>query len=160
MPSTPLIVASLLSLSLKERLRKANRTMMPKLSKVVGRLNRDARHKGLVGDLKTAEWAMTLAHFHHRCAYCGGEYWSADHFIPQALRGMTSAGNLVPACWSCNQRKGPSYPDHCSWISPSALANIHAYLDPLLLRRETQQRMISSRLQMAKNQRTKRDCFN
>lgn len=40
------------------------------------------------------------------CVYCGGEAEHADHFVPLALGGTHSIGNLVPACADCNTRKG------------------------------------------------------
>lgn len=42
----------------------------------------------------------------HRCAYCGEVAASLDHVLPKAKGGMTVPRNLVPACLSCNRRKG------------------------------------------------------
>lgn len=111
--------------------RKGHRRTMSKMSKVVTRWNYLARKRGLAGNLSSLDWKRTLEYFHHRCAYCGGECTTMDHFIPQALHGMTGRGNCLPCCWFCNQRKGACRPENCSWIKPSALANIHAYFDPL-----------------------------
>lgn len=59
------------------------------------------------------------------CAYCGADgsfYWprridgkpggwvhfslELDHVYPEALGGTTDPENMVPACRSCNRRKG------------------------------------------------------
>lgn len=42
----------------------------------------------------------------HRCAYCGDSAQSLDHVVPKAKGGATVPNNLVPACLSCNRRKG------------------------------------------------------
>ena len=42
----------------------------------------------------------------HQCAYCGEPAQSLDHVHPKARGGLTVPLNLVPACLSCNRRKG------------------------------------------------------
>lgn len=48
------------------------------------------------------------------CAYCAGEVpdqcMAIDHVIPVARGGRSRLGNLVAACWICNQEKGD-----CIW---------------------------------------------
>lgn len=39
------------------------------------------------------------------CFYCGKDAQTHDHFVPRILGGGNEAGNLVPACASCNSRK-------------------------------------------------------
>lgn len=56
-----------------------------------------------------------LAEMNGRCAYCGRdltteEKWHADHVVPR-IQGGGTKGNLVPACVSCNRRKGGRDPD-------------------------------------------------
>lgn len=47
-----------------------------------------------------------------KCIYCGrspvehGVTLNLDHIIPVAKGGDNTAGNLVTACWQCNQEKG------------------------------------------------------
>ena len=41
------------------------------------------------------------------CVYCGKRASHADHIIPSVLGGKDCAENLVPACASCNCKKGP-----------------------------------------------------
>jgi hypothetical protein len=52
-----------------------------------------------------------LAEFDSLCAYgCGREASTWDHVWPVSLGGRSHAANLVPACGSCNSRKGNGYP--------------------------------------------------
>lgn len=60
---------------------------------------RTARHRFRQAIFKA--WA-------HRCAYCGDPAQSLDHVLPKACGGLTVPSNLVPACLSCNRRKGHS----------------------------------------------------
>lgn len=41
-----------------------------------------------------------------RCAYCEGPCQTIDHVIPLVRGGTNFIGNLLPACRSCNHRKG------------------------------------------------------
>jgi 5-methylcytosine-specific restriction endonuclease McrA len=49
-----------------------------------------------------------LERYDNRCAYCWsvGEQLTPDHVIPLARGGTNWARNVVPACLSCNRRKG------------------------------------------------------
>ena|SRR5688500_5007221 len=40
------------------------------------------------------------------CFYCGGPFEFLDHVIPKARGGAKLKNNTVPACRSCNSRKG------------------------------------------------------
>jgi 5-methylcytosine-specific restriction endonuclease McrA len=44
------------------------------------------------------------------CVWCGHEPWRADltaeHLLPRARRGRTTAENLALACRRCNRRRG------------------------------------------------------
>jgi 5-methylcytosine-specific restriction endonuclease McrA len=42
----------------------------------------------------------------HLCAYCNAPADTLDHVKPRHKGGATVATNLVPACQSCNRRKG------------------------------------------------------
>lgn len=44
------------------------------------------------------------------CAYCGKLATTSDHFIPVSRGGKSEPGNLIPACISCNSKKGDSDP--------------------------------------------------
>jgi 5-methylcytosine-specific restriction endonuclease McrA len=42
-----------------------------------------------------------------KCVYCGtGENMSLDHYVPLANGGTDAWYNIVPACTSCNSKKG------------------------------------------------------
>ena len=94
----------------------------------VSRANRAARLRGLPGTLQSYEWMQTLIDFHNRCAYCGNWGRTIDHFIPLARGGGTTRGNCVPACISCNQRKGSSDPTRLSFVPAERITRIRAYL--------------------------------
>jgi 5-methylcytosine-specific restriction endonuclease McrA len=67
---------------------------------------RRARKKG--PGLTLAEWKQTKEIFGHRCAYCGRQphRLEQEHIHPIVLGGEHSPENVVPACRSCNARKG------------------------------------------------------
>ena len=60
----------------------------------------------------------------HRCCYCGVETWcphygedgpheqraTVEHITPRTHGGTNKKGNLVMACWQCNNRRGLSNP--------------------------------------------------
>ena len=49
-----------------------------------------------------------LHRYNGRCAYCGqrDDMLGLDHVFPLARGGQHRIGNLLPACPSCNARKG------------------------------------------------------
>lgn len=57
-------------------------------------------------------WKAQLAQ--GRCYHCGQafppEALTMDHLIPVARGGTSSKGNVVPACFSCNQAKAAQTP--------------------------------------------------
>ena len=57
-------------------------------------------------------WKAQLAQ--GRCHHCGQafppEALTMDHLIPVARGGTSSKGNVVPACFSCNQAKAAQTP--------------------------------------------------
>jgi 5-methylcytosine-specific restriction endonuclease McrA len=88
----------------KERQRRAN-------SPEVFRANAQRRRAALAGRRRTltvAEWKATLEVFGHRCAYCLRADMSLeqDHVVALASGGHHEADNVVPACKSCNAKKG------------------------------------------------------
>lgn len=53
------------------------------------------------------QWHALLLEYQGRCAYCGGQGpLVRDHAIPLVLGGTNDISNIVPACRSCNERKG------------------------------------------------------
>jgi len=69
-----------------------------------------ARKKGAVGFHTFTQWMARVEYFGWACVYCGVELTektlTKDHFIPLAKGGTDFTSNLVPACKSCNCRKG------------------------------------------------------
>ena len=54
------------------------------------------------------EWATLKEQAGHRCHYCQQvkQRLTMDHVIPLSKGGHHMASNIVPACRTCNSRKG------------------------------------------------------
>lgn len=52
------------------------------------------------------------------CAYCGtrSDRMTIDHVVPLSLGGDSHPSNLVPACSSCNSRKGGRTPEQAGMV--------------------------------------------
>ncbi len=63
-----------------------------------------------LNDLTKKQWEAILTTYNHRCAYCKQPYQrlEMDHVIPLSKGGSHTKSNVVPACRSCNARKGQS----------------------------------------------------
>jgi 5-methylcytosine-specific restriction endonuclease McrA len=63
---------------------------------------------GVVCTLTPEEWLDILEYFGHACAYCLRTDLSLtqEHVVPISRGGGTTAENIVPACGSCNSKKG------------------------------------------------------
>ena len=76
----------------------------------------DARHRArklsVPSTLTTAQWKAIVAAYKGKCAYCGAKpkRLTIDHVLPLARGGHHIAGNVVPACMSCNQHKSAGPP--------------------------------------------------
>lgn len=70
--------------------------------------------RSLPHDLTDTEWEVILDVFSHQCAYCDSDTWPGlpkpklcqEHVIPVNNGGGYTIDNIVPACTSCNSRKG------------------------------------------------------
>jgi 5-methylcytosine-specific restriction endonuclease McrA len=85
----------------------------------------------LPATLTLEQWLGTLEHFQWKCAFCQGPYILLEHFIPLAL-GMegTVQSNCVPACRSCNSKKGSDHPATIAtkYEMADAIQKVQAYL--------------------------------
>src|SRR6266702_6536865 len=60
-----------------------------------------------IATLTLDEWLAILAYFNYLCAYCKNVPFTVmEHITPFDCGGGTVASNVVPACHSCNGRKG------------------------------------------------------
>lgn len=61
--------------------------------------------------LTLVEWVQRVKEFDNCCAYCGeqvkeGEYLEIEHLTPLTRDGYHRIENVVPACATCNKKKG------------------------------------------------------
>jgi 5-methylcytosine-specific restriction endonuclease McrA len=107
----------------------------PRESKLVEKHNKRALLAGGEASLTIGHWLITLEHYKWRCAYCGGLYDELEHWVPIDRGGGTTAKNCVPACQSCNRRKGALHPDEIianEWsLSPATHRRIEAEMEKL-----------------------------
>gem|GEM_PF-6755066 len=69
----------------------------------------DATRRGNVNgssDLTLEQWLELIQMFRGRCAYCWEPAECIDHVHPISRGGLTTKDNVLPACASCNGRKG------------------------------------------------------
>lgn len=72
-------------------------------------LRKQARRALVAGQqVSVTEWQSVLERYWFRCVWCGSDAGSltVDHVIPLSNGGLHHVDNLVPACRSCNSRKG------------------------------------------------------
>ncbi len=78
---------------------------------------REALKRSLPATLTQQEWEDIKAEFNYCCAYCGaserklGYNFHQEHVIPLSRGGGYTRENIVPACRSCNSRKGNRTPE-------------------------------------------------
>ncbi len=98
----------------------------------VARHNAIAASELLPATLNLIEWISTLNYFQWRCAYCRGPYHLIEHYIPivhggePTWSGGTTWSNCVPACRSCNGKKGTQHPSLVRTMP--ALGRVERYL--------------------------------
>ena len=70
---------------------------------------RRARKISASGIHTASEWRSLKEQYGHRCFYCGkpSQRLTRDHLVPLSRGGDDDIINIVPACRSCNSRKGP-----------------------------------------------------
>ena len=58
-------------------------------------------------DFTAAEWEQLKQQYHNQCAYCDATVsLTQDHIVPLSKGGSHTLTNILPACQSCNSRKG------------------------------------------------------
>lgn len=66
------------------------------------------REKDKARELRKSRWWQNIV-AKGICHWCGGSFpkeeLTMDHVVPITRGGMSSRGNLVPACKECNNRK-------------------------------------------------------
>jgi len=63
--------------------------------------------KNILSTLTAAEWEEIKKQYKYRCVYCGEKRkLTMDHIIPLSKGGHHVKENIVPACLSCNSKKG------------------------------------------------------
>jgi 5-methylcytosine-specific restriction endonuclease McrA len=75
--------------------------------------------------LTTEEWLEVLSEYNHKCVYCGRSdvKLTMDHIIPISKGGPNIKNNVVPACRSCNSRKGAKDPSLFNFVVQRVQAN-------------------------------------
>jgi 5-methylcytosine-specific restriction endonuclease McrA len=76
--------------------------------------NAHAQHRRAIqaraprNDLTRAEWDEIKAAYGHCCVYCGRKMQrlTQDHLTPLSKGGSHTKQNVVPACGTCNSKKG------------------------------------------------------
>lgn len=65
------------------------------------------RHGQAVNSLTLEEWKEIQARYHFKCAYCQQRRpLTKDHIVPISKGGFHTRINVIPACHSCNSKKG------------------------------------------------------
>jgi 5-methylcytosine-specific restriction endonuclease McrA len=70
------------------------------------RQQRTAMRRRGVDAVPLAGQEALFEQFNGLCAYCPEPATTWDHIVPVSAGGTTAPGNIVPACLSCNSRKG------------------------------------------------------
>lgn len=95
----------------KEKYREYLKTEKGKAKNQRAQSKRRAIIKTIINTLTFDEWHNILKQYKFRCAYCGKEFDlfdipERDHIVPISKGGNNTKENVVPACRSCNARKG------------------------------------------------------
>lgn len=81
-------------------------------------------------DWSLGNWEEAKRQWDHACAYCGknAPQLHQDHFVPLAHAECsgTHVGNMVPACPTCNLRKGHLHPK--DFLPPEIYLRVVAWL--------------------------------
>ena len=95
-------------------LKKWYKTPKGKAASQRGEAKRRANLKEVINTLTADEWLEILEKHNYKCVYCGKDLIDSfdttrDHRIPLSKGGNNIKENIVPACRSCNCKKGDRY---------------------------------------------------
>lgn len=86
------------------------RTPAQRMAAAVNQHKSRAKALGVISTLTVLEWQRILEASSGKCFHCkaivGIDALGIDHLIPLAKGGPNAAGNVVAACWPCNNSKG------------------------------------------------------
>lgn len=92
-------------------MKKYRKTERGKANRQRSKFKRQSILKEIINTLTAEEWLDILKEYGYKCAYCGKEFDlfdlpTKDHMIPITKGGSNTKENIVPACRSCNAKKG------------------------------------------------------
>lgn len=92
-------------------MRKWNKTEKGKANSQRNGFKKRNRMKNVINTLTFQEWLDILKKYKYSCFYCGKEFDlfdlpTRDHIVPIIKGGDNTKENVVPACRSCNSKKG------------------------------------------------------
>jgi 5-methylcytosine-specific restriction endonuclease McrA len=78
----------------------------------INRRRRAALSHAPINDFDGPQWESMKEQYGHRCVYCDRKMQrlTQDHIVPLSKGGAHTARNIVPACRSCNAKKGVGLP--------------------------------------------------
>lgn len=65
----------------------------------------------VIDEHSQATLAQILRRDKNKCGYCGEFAATVDHIFPQSRGGTNTWGNLIAACFDCNQMKADKTPE-------------------------------------------------
>jgi 5-methylcytosine-specific restriction endonuclease McrA len=81
----------------------------PESKRAAEERRRARKAKSPMNDLTTVQWQERLHEYNNHCAYCLaplGDEPTMDHMTPLSRGGDHTLSNVVPACGTCNSKKG------------------------------------------------------
>lgn len=72
------------------------------------------KHDVIIHEGSRATFPAVLRRDGHRCGYCGEYADTIDHILPQSHGGRNTWGNLIAACFSCNNFKADRTPEQAN----------------------------------------------
>lgn len=84
----------------------------PETNAMMARRRRARIAHAPVNDFTATQWEAMKKHYHYCCVYCGRKMQrlTQDHVIALSKGGSHTLNNIVPACKSCNSKKGARAP--------------------------------------------------